>query len=110
MGKLKKNKMLTRNILKFQKNPTLTNFQNKINNFPNKFFTTKATAPSSHYQKQSTSNKEKIALLLTMENKPGVLGKFANIFAANSVNLSYISSRPSTFITEEKRTVDFLVD
>jgi phenylalanine-4-hydroxylase len=53
---------------------------------------------------------EKVGLLLKMENKPGVLAKFANIFANNGVNLSYINSKPSKFYAEEKKYIDFFID
>jgi len=88
---------------------------NKTNKFTKSTFAFSSSSKdqnrSEHFQIQShTQTEDKASLLLTMENKAGVLAKFANIFASNGVNLSYINSRPSKFLTKEKRCVDFYVD
>ena len=44
------------------------------------------------------------------ESTTNLQRKFANIFAHHGVNLSHIKSKPSKFLSEEKRYVDFFVD
>jgi len=63
--------------------------------------------PMEHFQ-----DEDKTGLLITLEDKPGILAKITQIFAKNNVNLTYINSRPSKFLTtsNEKRLIDFFVD
>lgn len=55
---------------------------------------------------------DKTGLLITLEDKPGILANITQIFAQNNVNLTYINSKPSKFLNanSEKRLIDFFID
>lgn len=55
---------------------------------------------------------DKTGIMITLEDKPGILASLTQIFAKNEVNLTYINSKPSKFLnrTNEKKMIDFYVD
>jgi prephenate dehydratase len=49
-------------------------------------------------------------MLLTLSEAPGMLNKALNILTSNQINMTRISSRPSKFIINNWRQVDFFID
>lgn len=50
-----------------------------------------------------------MAILLTLEDKPGILNKALNIMTQNNLNLTAINSRPPKLI-KRKRSMNFNID
>lgn len=51
----------------------------------------------------------RMAILLTLTDKPGQLNKALNIITANNINMTSIQSRPPKLL-HEKRYMDFNID
>jgi len=49
-------------------------------------------------------------MLVTLSEAPGMLNKALNILTSNKINMTRISSRPSKFIQNNWRQVDFFID
>ncbi len=64
------------------------------------------------YRERFFQNDDKTGILITLEDKPGILANITQIFAKNNVNLTYINSKPSKFLNEKnkKRVIDFFID
>ena len=53
---------------------------------------------------------DKTGLMFTMQDKPGVLMEALKVFSKNGVNLTYINSRPSKFISQNSgKKIDFFI-
>lgn len=50
------------------------------------------------------------SMLVTLSEAPGMLNKALNILTSNKINMTRISSRPSKFIQNNWRQVDFFID
>lgn len=54
--------------------------------------------------------KNRTSMLITLSEAPGMLNKALNILTSNKINMTRISSRPSKFIVNNWRQVDFFID
>lgn len=79
-----------------------------------KYFSEKIQSNSmrqSLQQERFDTNEDKTGVLLSFEDKPGILASITNIFAKHNVNLSYINSKPSKFLSKGKsKMIDFFID
>jgi phenylalanine-4-hydroxylase len=49
-------------------------------------------------------------VILTIDDKPGILAEILNVFSKNNVNLTYINSKPSKYATLTQKKVEFYID
>lgn len=87
-------------------------FSNLLNkNIPKRNFGAMPMTPNPLMERYF-QEEDKTGLLITLEDKPGILANITQIFAENNVNLTYINSKPSKFSnkTNEKKLIDFYVD
>ena len=54
--------------------------------------------------------KDKTSLLISLIEAPGMLNKALHILTSNKVNLTQIQSKPSKFVKNDWREIDFFVD
>lgn len=53
---------------------------------------------------------DRTSVLVTLSEAPGMLNKALNILTSNQINMTRIQSRPSKFIHNNWRQVDFFID
>lgn len=64
----------------------------------------------SYPQERYFEVEDKMGLLVTMDDHPGVLAETLNIFLRNNVNLTYINSKPSKYSSQNGKKVEFFMD